>query len=239
LALGPGQAAANLRAPRVTPLAPSSALQAQGLSVQYEDLTFTYDDHCQVSAIYTVTAAATVSAAMSFVLPVREPVTVRVGQDLLEMGPTGPLCEREHQPYHPDSDRGFHGDAARPQFEACFTAALHSGDNTIIVQYVQPFAQHEQDCCYFKKGRFVSLFQYELWPPRQWALISAFNLRVTVSVPRQKPGFFRRHFGKVRSISCRDGAGREKLPGARLEQRGARLFYLAGFRARFVGKPTS
>jgi hypothetical protein len=230
--LAPALAAANLRAPGHVPHSPSSALRAPagGLTVAGEELTCACAERCAVTAVYAVTAAKEARLAFEFILPVKEQVAVRVGRAgaVVRVGPAEPLNEREAAGLAAAGARSFRGDRV-PLYRARFEATLAAGANRIVVTYDQPLGAFERDHGYFKKGRWVQTFQYEVWPLKEWKLAPGFTAKVTVTMPRPAPGWWKRTFGKVRSIACHGHAGGKDAPlaGARLTQRGRTLEYRA------------
>jgi hypothetical protein len=226
----PGLAAANLRAPGSVPHAPSSALYAPagGLTVTGEELSFDCGDtRCAVTAAYAVSAAKADRLAFEFILPVKEQVAVRVGPAgaAVKVGPAEPLNERETKALAAAA-RSFRNDRAS-LFRARFEATLAAGANRIVITYNQPLGAHERDYGYFKKGRWVQTFQYEVWPLKEWTLAPGFTAKLTVAMPRPAPSWWKRTFGTVRSIACHGATGEKSapLPGARLTQRGKTLEY--------------
>jgi hypothetical protein len=230
LALFPTLASANLRAPGSVPHSPSSALYvpAGGLTVTGEELTFDCDDRCAVTAAYAVTAAKEGRLAFEFILPVKEQVAVRVGPlgAPVQVGPAEPLGERETKGMAAASARSYRNDRT-PLYRARFEATLVKGPNRIVVTYSQPLGAFERDYGYFKKGRWVQVFQYEVWPLKEWTVAPGFAAKLTVTMPRPAPGWWKRTFGKVRSIACHGSTGDKGGPfaGARLTQKGRTLEY--------------
>jgi hypothetical protein len=228
--LAPGLAAANLRAPGSVPHSPSSALYAPagGLTVTGEELAFDCSERCAVTAAYAVTAAKEGRLAFEFILPVKEQVAVRVGpaSAAVKVGPAEPLGEREAKGLAAAGARSFRGDRV-PLYRARFEATLAAGANRIVVTYSQPLGAYERDYGYFKKGRWVQAFQYEVWPLKEWTLAPGFTAKVTVTMPRPAPGWWKRTFGQVRSIACHGMTGDKgaSLAGARLTQKGRTLEY--------------
>lgn len=230
--LGSTPARANLRAPGSVPHAPSSALYAPagGLTVTGEELTFDCSERCAVTAAYAVSAAKEGRLAFEFILPVKEQVAVRAGPAgaAVKVGPAEPLGEREAKGLAAASARSFRGDCA-PLYRARFEATLAAGANRIVVTYSQPLGAYERDYGYFKKGRWVRTFQYEVWPLKEWMLARGFTARLIVTMPRPAPGWWKRTFGTVRSIACRALKDDTSTPlvGARLTQKGGTLEYRA------------
>jgi hypothetical protein len=231
--LTPGLAAANLRAPGFVPHSPSSALYppAGALTVTGEELVFDCAQRCAVTATYAVTAAKEGRLAFEFILPVKEQVAVRVGPAgaAVQVGPAEPLSEREAHAMRAARARGFRDDKV-PLYRARFEALLRAGANAILVTYSQPLGAYERDYGYFfKKGRWVQTFHYEVWPLKEWTLAPGFTAKLTVTMPRRAPSWWKRTFGKVRSIACRSLKDDSDTPlaGARLTQKGRRLEYRA------------
>ena len=229
-ALAPAPARANLRAPGYVPHSPSSALYAPagGLTVTGEELTFECDGRCAVTAAYAVTAARAGRLAFEFILPVKEQVAVRVGPagEAVKVGPAEPLGAREAKAMRAALARA-HRDDRVALYRARFEATLAAGANRVVVTYVQPLGAYERDYGYFKKGRWVHTFQYEVWPLKEWTLAPGFTARLTVTMPRPAPGWWKRTFGTVRSIACRALKEDSSTPlvGARLTQRQGTLEY--------------
>jgi hypothetical protein len=236
ITLASGPAAANLRAPGFVPHSPSSALYAPagGLTVTGEELSFDCTERCAVTAAYAVTAAKEGRLAFEFILPVKEQVAVRVGPAgaAVKVGPAEPLNQREAKAMDAANARSFRSDRT-PLYRARFEATLVAGANRIVVTYSQPLGAYERDYGYFKKGRWVQTFQYEVWPLKEWALAPGFTASLTVTMPRPAPGWWKRTFGKVRSIACRSLKGDTSTPlvGARVTQRGRTLEYRANLAA--------
>jgi hypothetical protein len=236
--LTPSLAAANLRAPGYVPHAPSSALYAPpagGLTVTGEELTLDCKERCAVTATYAVTAAKEGRLAFEFILPVKEQVAVRVGPTgtAVKVGPAEPLSEREAKAMREARTGAVRNDRVH-LYRARFEATLAAGATRIVVTYSQPLGAYERDHGYFKKGRWVQTFQYEVWPLKEWTLAPGFTAKLTVTMPRPAPSWWKRTFGKVRSIACRGltPAQWSPLPGGRLTQRGATLEYRADLGAR-------
>ena len=217
-------AAANLRAPRHLDQPPSSALAlaadaAASLVVTGETLDFSCETSCQVSAIYSVTATAAGEYAFSFVLPQSAAVTAQVNDapSTLATAEVARIDKLRH-------------DGETEPVEARFRGALRAGANRIVVRYQQPLANHETDYGYFRKGRFIEFFRYELWPLKQWQRAPQFTLRLTVTLPRKPPGFWARHSGKYKIIKCVSvghiGEGNAPIAG-QLNQRESLLSYEA------------
>jgi hypothetical protein len=203
-------AVANLRAPGRVEAAPSGALAKPpaALAVKGERLTVRCElEACEVEARYAIDAEQALETALEFVMPGAPartaPVTATVN------GKPRPAAV----------DPG--GSQAR------FSAPLVAGANEVLVRYRQPLAADEHDYGYFKKGRWVHRFRYEVWPLKGWKLAPGFELALEVSLDRPPPGFFQRHFGTLRSLGCADEAGK-KLPATPVQE-GERLVLRVAF----------
>lgn len=218
----PCTAYANLRAPRVEARQPSSAVRPLGevpdVTVLGETLDFRCDNEaCDVEARYRISAAHAVTIKSAFVVPTATPVHVLVGA-------SPALAEVLAAPPEAISNDYVDGQEANsiqrqnlPMLEARFEASFAAGDNTIIVTYRQPLGRYEHDYGYFKKGRFVQSFRYELWPLSEWKHAPGFQVDGTVTIRRPPPSWWKRTFSKVRSLGCGTGKVSE---ATKLEQRG-------------------
>lgn len=237
VALAGVPAEANLRAPRVIPAAPSSALTINGqvaaLRVLGETLRFECGaTECGVVARYRVRSADAGRYAFEFLLPVDEKVRVRV----LAGDPAEPVVAVAVSPLPPPAERRARVDEVT-QYAARFEAGLPAGESAIEVSYRQPLAATERDYGYFKKnGRFVQHFDYLLGPLKEWTLEDGFAIDVTVTMEREAPGWWKRTFGTVTSLTCRDAAAPWDGPAldrdALREQRGAALHLAFTLRGR-------
>ena len=223
-ALAPEVVRANIRAPQVTPRAPSGALvpaaQAAPVRVLGERLTFTCDDAaCDVAAEYRVSASAAADLALAFILPTPERVTARVGAATplaVTVGPSEPL----HDDDVPREERMGYADHPPPVYQARFVAPVAAGENLIAIAYRQPLGQYERDHGYLKKGRFLNFFRYEIWPLGEWQRPRDFAVQGEVVITRPPPSWWQRTFHHVRAIGCR---GLEPPARHSLEQRGDQL----------------
>jgi len=228
VAAAPGRARANIRAPQVTPRAPSGALAPSPPSPQVrvlgETLTFTCDAAaCDVAAAYRVSASAPADLTLAFILPTDERVMAQVGTASgsgaaipVTVGPSEPL----HDDDVPREERMGYADHPPPVYQARFTAPVTAGENRIAVTYRQPLGQYERDHGYLKKGRFLDFFRYEIWPLDEWQRARDFQVQGAVVITRPAPSWWQRTFHHVRSIGCR---GMEPPARTLLEQRGDQL----------------
>jgi hypothetical protein len=211
-------ARSNLRAPQILWQPPSGALQghAAGLTVLGEALRFDCrEDRCDVEAVYRIQAERPAEVSLEFILPVSASVQVRVGADEVA-AQTEPA-----EPWPPEATPRPPGLYAEKLalYRARFQGRFGAGANRVEVRYVQPLGRHEKDYGYFKKGRWLQFFAYELWPLKEWALSEDFALELSVSMPREaSSGEWR--LRKARSIEC-------SLSGASVARQGERLVYTA------------
>jgi hypothetical protein len=220
----PSVARANIRAPQVTPRAPSGALApaapSPAIRVLGERLTFTCDAAaCDVAAEYRVTASAAANLALTFILPTPERVTARVGA-----ATPVPVTVSASEPLHdedvPREERMGYAGQPPPVYQARFSAPVLAGENLLAVTYRQPLGQYERDHSYFKHGRFLDFFRYELWPLAEWQRAPGFQVQGDVVIARPPPSWWQRTFHHVRSIGCR---GLPTPAQHTLEQRGDQL----------------
>lgn len=226
LAVGPS-ASGNLRAPRVIPESPSSALAAPALplTVEGESLRLVCGaDSCLVTAQYEVRASAASRVELEFILPTGGDVTATTNsdRDTVQVVPAAPLRPEELRALPPHETR------AAPLFRAGFESSLREGSNTLTVRYSQPLGAEEVDYGYLKKeGRMVQRLRYELWPLREWKRDPAFRVKLSVAIDRPAPGWWQRRFGNPRSVAClASGEAADAIAG-RLQQRGGQLWYEA------------
>ncbi len=200
LLVASGPAFANLRGPIEFFQPPSSALYKpqSDLTVLKESLFFLCSQNeCEVSAVYEIAAKTAKELTLEFILPTNEQISVHVGAApvAVQTVPSQPVDIREK-----DVLPGRFRD--KILYRASFKAAVHAGVNKINVTYQQPLSAEERDYGYFKDGRFVNYFQYELWPLKDWLLAASFQIDLTVKMKREKPNWWKRFFGKVRSLKC-------------------------------------
>jgi len=228
VALGVGpSASANLRAPVVVPDPPSSALAgpALPLTVEGEALTFLCgSDSCLVTAQYSVASEAASRVRLEFILPAEVPVTATTNsdRDSVQVVPAAPLRSGEIRTLPSNETR------TSPLFRAGFESLLRAGTNTVTVCYSQPLGAKEVGYGYLnKEGRMVRQFRYELWPLREWKRGPGFRVKLAVAIERPAPGWWRRHLGNPRSVTCLPGGEAASVLSGRLEQRGGQLWYEA------------
>lgn len=195
---------ANLRAPVELPRYPSSTLYQPGRAVVAlrEALTFTCNaEKCDVIADYHVVAQAKAVRHFEFILPTQANVVVQLGNTSVpvQVVASEPFDLREQQAV----SRYFNKTAMGTLYRASFTSPLQLGFNTIRISYPQPLSKLERDYGYFKKGRFVNVLQYELWPLKTWVRSVDFEIQLLIKMQQAKPGWWRRHFGTGRSLVCR------------------------------------
>ncbi len=195
---------ANLRAPRVIPQAASSALyEAQGLTVLGETLELACSlQSCRVRANYRVQSDSARELAFTFVLPDGVPVDARV-QGVPAVVTVAPRVATQTMErwtvamdwWYRESDQ-FH--------EASFSGHVGTGVNQIEVLYDQPLAAIEGDYGYWKKGRFVFVMRYDLWPLKQWKLAPDFTLEVRARFAPEVPAeWWQRIFSKRQEMRCK------------------------------------
>lgn len=195
-------ASANLRAPTVVEQAPSSALykpKDADIVVLGEDLRFTCapGKTCNVAAAYRVRAEAAVTVELAFITPGEVTIQAHVGD--AQVG----VKTVEARPIPEDTINGFNFGVQRDGlYEARFQAALAKGENTIRVEYTQQLGAVETGYGYFSDGEFVDVWSYESWPLKEWKLADDFAMNITVSTPREKPGWWTRNFGSYTEMSC-------------------------------------
>ncbi len=216
-------AAANLRAPRRVPEAPSTALAASatGLVVERERLTFLCGtEACAVTAEYDVSAAAPERVRLEMVLPGPGAVTARTNgeEGTVQVVPAEPLKAEELRglPEAGPDEPALH--------RAAFEAPLRAGSNTVAVGYVQPLGGEEVGHSSVRSGRFVQRFRYELWPLREWMRKDGFRIRLAIGVERPAPSLWQRWFGHPRSVACLTNDPAAPTVEGRLEQKGDRLW---------------
>ena len=231
---------ANLRAPLLVRAPPSSTpLKSEGrFTVLGEVLQFDCSEHeCLVEAHYRIRSADAVSARMTFVMPsnaLAEKATAHLGGQALAFRAT-PLTDAQRAGLRrTEAEAGFgewvgRDTSASEKFELQlaqgeFDVPFESGENDVSIRYVQPLGMQEHDHGYFKKGRFLKTFRYELWPLNEWVLDGHFTIELRVTAPRLPPGYFQRTLGTVASISC--GPPERGLPESiGVAQRGDRMAY--------------
>ncbi len=208
LALPSRPALGNVRAPRVEPETPSTAVfpvdAAIRLAVIGEDLSFKCDadlHSCSVVATYRIQAASAGSVEFAFVMPLVAPVTVTVGSGptatRVGAAPAGALRDEDLNPWEQERDP-----VRLPKYQTVFTAPLVAGENTVTAAYAQPLGQYEHGHGYFRKGRFTDYFRYELWPLSEWRHSPGFVVSGTLSIHRPSPSWWTRTFSQPRSIGC-------------------------------------
>lgn len=220
----PSMAGANIRAPQVVPRAPSGALApaapSPAIRVLGERLTFTCDAAaCDVAAEYRLSSSEPANLALTFILPTPERVTARVGVATpvaVTVAPSEPL----HEDDVPRDERMGYAGEPPPVYQARFSAPVVAGENLLAVTYRQPLGHYERDHSYFKKGRFLDFFRYELWPLAEWQRAPGFQVQGDVVIARPPPSWWQRTFHHVRSIGCR---GLQPPAQHALEQRGDQL----------------
>jgi hypothetical protein len=220
-----GTAHANIRAPERGPRVSSSAIHGlgtEGLTVKGEELSFDCErDGCAVSARYSIEAQEPVRTSLQFIVPDQPAagrLMVRSRRDARPVAvATVELTadEKAQLPAWVDHRR-----LLRASFEVAFTP----GSNELIVEYQQPLRIHERDYSYFHRGTLLRLWDYELWPIKEWHHGSSFAVAIRVSVPRSPPSRWQRWFGRVESVACAastDGI----VDQSTTAQRGERLEY--------------
>jgi hypothetical protein len=216
-----GIARANMRAPIVEAKPPSSALAPTDRTTDVLVLGETLSFHCEaaacaVEARYRVRADAPIVLELAFIIPSATPVAVQVGGAgtpvTVSVAPPEALPRKEVDHLEDKVDvRRF------PVLQAKFAASLIAGENSIVVTYRQPLGRMELDHGYFKKGRFVEFFRYEVWPLSEWKHAPGFFVAGDVTIRRPPPSWWKRTFSNPRSLGCR---GPGPIAGSTLEQRG-------------------
>jgi hypothetical protein len=224
IALAATTARANIRAPIVEPQSPSSAAHpvtppGDLLMVLGESLSFRCDEtSCDVEARYRIRAKEAVNTELAFVLPQASPVAVHVGTQIATVDVTGaPDPAPEDDVQFESLALGKHHLATA---QARFPAAFAAGENVVSVSYKQPLGRREYGHGYFRRGRFVDYFRYELWPLAEWKHAAGFRIDGEVVIQRPRPSLWRRLFSTPRSVGCR---GTDPLNHIALEQRGREL----------------
>ena len=222
-------ARANIRAPILEPQPPSSAARPLApagdlLLITGETLTFRCgDEACDVEALYRIKARQAITTELAFVLPQAAPLSVRVGTQSATVDASVDVATSEPEPVAEDEIRPETTILAHRHLvavQARFTAAFVPGDNVISVSYMQPLGRREYGHGYFRRGRFVDFFRYELWPLWEWKHAPGFRIDVEVVISRPVPSWWSRLFSTLRSVGCR---GAEAPSRATLEQRGNEL----------------
>jgi hypothetical protein len=142
-------------------------------------------ESCRVTASYTFISERAAETQVRFVLPEREPLTVRVNDretsvDVNALEPTLP----------PSSFGGLEREP-RQRWQAELSANLAPGINLMVARYEQPLGLIETSSGYFRSSKFAQVFRYELWPLKEWTLADTFSLRIALTVPRE-PSFWDR-----------------------------------------------
>jgi hypothetical protein len=70
-----------------------------------------------------------------------------------------------------------------------FEAQLLQGENTVQVQYYQPYSYAEQDVGFFTTYPPIRYVSYELWPIKEWSRDPAFKIDLVVKFKNSKHGF--------------------------------------------------
>jgi hypothetical protein len=198
LALLAGEAAANSRAPRTVPHLPSTAPRAvsQGVMVEHEALSFRCDQaRCQVKASYRVRSESAQQVELRFVVPLKAPVTARFGTSGGNVSfARAQALKSELQTKvalnYPDKD-------TPPIYEATVVGPLNVGLNEVSFEYVQPLGGQA-----FGDDNLSQVFDYGLWPLREWKRAQGFTLDFTATLTRPAPSWWQRTFGTVREMNC-------------------------------------
>jgi hypothetical protein len=229
LLVGGATARADVRAPILEPQPPSSAVHpltppGDLLLITGETLSFRCGDAaCDVEAHYRFQARQAITTELAFVLPQAAPLSVRVGTASATVDAIVDVTPSEPEPVTEDETRPETTILANRHLRAVrarFTAALVPGDNVIVVSYMQPLGRREYAHGYFRRGRFVDFFRYELWPLGEWKHAPGFRIDVEVVIARPVPSWWSRLFSTLRSVGCR---GAQTLSHVTLEQRGNEL----------------
>jgi hypothetical protein len=225
LVAGGATARANIRAPILEPQPASSTahlLAPPGdlLLILGENLTFRCGSvACDVEARYRIKARDAIITQLAFVLPQAVPLSVRVGTPSATVDAPVSLAASAQEPVAEEEIRPEATILANRNLvavQARFTAAFVPGDNVVIVRYMQPLGRRESGRGYFRHGRFVDFFRYELWPLAEWKHAPGFHIDGEVVIARSKPSLWSRLFLLLRSVGCR---APEALSHAFLEQR--------------------
>ena len=70
-----------------------------------------------------------------------------------------------------------------------FDAAIRPGENTIQVNYHQPYSFAEPYVAYFSSPSPMRYVSYELWPLKEWSLEPGFKIDLTVRLYNSRHGF--------------------------------------------------
>ncbi|MCC6749975.1 MAG: hypothetical protein IT371_20080 [Deltaproteobacteria bacterium] len=209
LVTGGAPARANLRAPVILDrpastglmlLSGEATLRRAGLAARCDG------ERCSLRATYEVHAASAERCVFALLVPEGAiGRTVRVnGKEVrvasLPFVPRSPR-EKELVPQRP-----LLGKLVRAAFEA----TLPAGTSRLELSYAQGLSAEERGHGYFSKGRFLHRLEQHLWPLKGWTLAPDFDLAVEVRLPRSRPGWWKRTFGKVRTFRCVRGDGQYK-----------------------------
>jgi hypothetical protein len=201
LVLAPARLSANMRAPFQEAHPASFAIDANGVTnpptVLGEDLRFRCGPTaCEVAATYRIHLEAPRLIQTSFILPAQETITVRHGGKAFSVAakPAPEIPWPEHPLWnHPDT----------PLHKATFEVELGAGENTISIEYVQPLGVQERGYSYFRDGKRVRVWSYELWPLAEWRRAPGMVIRVSADVPRKPPSRWKRWFDNHDEMECR------------------------------------
>jgi hypothetical protein len=219
LLLLPAALPANLRAPwHIQPFSAFSLMPAgrvQGLTVLGETLEFNCQalfegdadadklraSACMVKAAYRFKSGSSANAALEFVGPSAEGLTVHVNGELTASAVSRIEMERNAAARYAAYPACRHcASDEMPLYSAKFKAAFHSGENEIAISYTQPLSSREVSYGYFQTSKWEQGFEYELWPLKEWNLSPDFQMQVRIRSP--KPGIMARLFGDNHPWNC-------------------------------------
>jgi hypothetical protein len=180
-------ALANMRAPfsaaehgSTAPRGPVDGVTVLGERLELRCVAST----CRVRAEYRVRAERAVRAELRFVLPDREGIVARAGDQIVAVDVA------ELRAIHPrtafDPFARLTPGKLRDLWQATFVVDLEPGEQSITVEYTQPLGVFETEYGYFVRSTFEFQVRYELWPLREWDLADGFALDFRVVVPPQR-----------------------------------------------------
>lgn len=70
-----------------------------------------------------------------------------------------------------------------------FDAVILPGENTLQVQYHQPYSFAEPSVAYFRSPAPIRYVSYELWPIKEWSLDPGFKIDLVVNFKNPRHGF--------------------------------------------------
>ena len=178
-ALWAQSAAANLRVP-ITRHAPSGALSGpgQGLTVVSESLQIQCGSDCVIRAVYRVRAREPKKYKFEFILPESCRVVVKIENSSPRVQ-TSPFSVPTKA--KPGEKPRFITSVAMAR--ATFVATLQEGVNDIAISYRQPWGKDERKFeGYFSGWKSARILRYELWPLKEWQLVTDFTMKIGVTI---------------------------------------------------------